>query len=713
MFITKDKLKVEILEHDFLILVRKGEKIHKEIDIKTMDNESITISYNKKRLLHKLYHDIDLKDITVSIYENEVDDFVNRINKVIDENLRIVKQTRLDDFEQKICLSSDEVIDLNIVLQKYRDYFGEELYKARNVDILFLYLREKKIDIGRIKLRNNTNLAISVRKYYQFFDLIYSSEISDKDFALYMDIAYEYEREMNLEQYDSVDIFCDKFVFWILSKNLDNINMYIDYCAGYIKEIQRDEDFSSRFINYVKKNLRILLNPLVVLPDNSFSGKCAVIFYKAAIYAVEKGEDIFSENFENSDVQFNYLLEKTAESDETDNGIYFKIFKTENIYSELPLLILFTLPKGVGYINFFIKNVADIKRDKHSNCADEITDELILVATRYIASSCTKRLLDPSISRVVERILALGDVYLEYLIQKNEILLYTSQDNEVYEWHRSNYNDIESIRQRIGDEFPDSKLVLGYDEVAKFRTVILEVLEELNYKKREQKYIIFKMMLEGMKCYFGKLWRERYEHASDKELNYNELLSEFLEYYGTDEDKVSIFTYYLMDKGFFEDRQRSSYCICRFQLMEDLSLINRKKRIEYLMGNVALEGKKKKIAIEDIDLMDGYEFEKFIEELFDKMGYIARVTKGSGDQGLDVIAQKGNNKIGIQAKCYTSKVSNKAVQEIAGAMKFYDCNKGLVITNNYFTKSAIELAEANNIQLWDRDFLKQKIRELY
>ncbi len=44
--------------------------------------------------------------------------------------------------------------------------------------------------------------------------------------------------------------------------------------------------------------------------------------------------------------------------------------------------------------------------------------------------------------------------------------------------------------------------------------------------------------------------------------------------------------------------------------------------------------------IDDIDMMNGSEFEHFVCELYKKMDYKAEVTKQSGDQGLDVIAEK-------------------------------------------------------------------------
>ena len=114
-------------------------------------------------------------------------------------------------------------------------------------------------------------------------------------------------------------------------------------------------------------------------------------------------------------------------------------------------------------------------------------------------------------------------------------------------------------------------------------------------------------------------------------------------------------------------------------------------------------------SIDDIDLMDGTEFEELVAKLFRKMGYDAEVTKASGDQGVDVIATKNGFKYGIQAKCYSGQVGNSAIQEVVAGKTYYSLNKAIVVTNNFFTKSAIKLAEANGVVLWDRNILKEKL----
>jgi HJR/Mrr/RecB family endonuclease len=101
--------------------------------------------------------------------------------------------------------------------------------------------------------------------------------------------------------------------------------------------------------------------------------------------------------------------------------------------------------------------------------------------------------------------------------------------------------------------------------------------------------------------------------------------------------------------------------------------------------------------LDEID--DPQEYERAVSNEFSKLGWQTRVTAGSGDQGADVIAEKFAVKLVIQCKLYESPVGNKAVQEVAAAVKFFNGDIGVVITNHTFTKSARQLASSLGIFL--------------
>lgn len=115
------------------------------------------------------------------------------------------------------------------------------------------------------------------------------------------------------------------------------------------------------------------------------------------------------------------------------------------------------------------------------------------------------------------------------------------------------------------------------------------------------------------------------------------------------------------------------------------------------------------ITLVDVDLMSGVQFEEFLCEYFNEQGYQCSTTKASGDQGVDLIAKKEEITIAIQAKCYSGTVGNHAVMEAVAGMKYYNANRCMVITNSTFSKSAIDLAKANGVILWDRQVLMEKL----
>lgn len=114
-----------------------------------------------------------------------------------------------------------------------------------------------------------------------------------------------------------------------------------------------------------------------------------------------------------------------------------------------------------------------------------------------------------------------------------------------------------------------------------------------------------------------------------------------------------------------------------------------------------------------VDQMEGHDFEEFCADLLRKDGYEdVEVTPGSGDQGIDIIAYKHKVKYGIQCKRYTSDIGNKAVQEAYAGAKYYDCHVPVVLTNQHFTESAIDLAGKTNVLLWDRDELNRLMEKI-
>lgn len=113
-----------------------------------------------------------------------------------------------------------------------------------------------------------------------------------------------------------------------------------------------------------------------------------------------------------------------------------------------------------------------------------------------------------------------------------------------------------------------------------------------------------------------------------------------------------------------------------------------------------------------IDEMEGHDFEFFCAQLLEKRGFIdVEVTRGSGDFGVDILAEKDGVTYAIQCKRYNSPVGVEAVLRTYGGRDYYGRMVGVVMTNQYFTAPAVEAAQKLQILLWDRGYLDSMMEE--
>jgi restriction system protein len=110
--------------------------------------------------------------------------------------------------------------------------------------------------------------------------------------------------------------------------------------------------------------------------------------------------------------------------------------------------------------------------------------------------------------------------------------------------------------------------------------------------------------------------------------------------------------------------------------------------------------------------MSGAQFEGFVAEIMRGLGYRATVLGGSGDQGVDVIATAGKERIAIQCKNYAKPVGNKPVQEVYAGAQHHRCTAAWVVAPAGFTKGAVELARSVGVSLRDAQALRGWIRQI-
>ncbi len=250
--------------------------------------------------------------------------------------------------------------------------------------------------------------------------------------------------------------------------------------------------------------------------------------------------------------------------------------------------------------------------------------------------------------------------------------------------------------EKIGRLFKKKGIEMTSFEIL---SLFFEVIREIENKK-------YKALVEAI----DECLKPVYEEISIKlgdNISKENVIREYLGYNYAEEGNyyiLSLWASRLFEKfniGYEQDEVE--------QLIEK---VKEEMELEEFEKNLGAPLQEPKIKIGDFMELNGYEFEEYLKNLFELLDYAAIQTSLSGDQGADLILSKDDEKIVVQAKKYDGKVSNKAVQEVAAAKNYYEADRAMIVTNSSFTKSAIELAFSNDVELWDGRKLKSIIKEL-
>jgi len=268
---------------------------------------------------------------------------------------------------------------------------------------------------------------------------------------------------------------------------------------------------------------------------------------------------------------------------------------------------------------------------------------------------------------------------------------------------------------------------------------VLDVIEEYNpdpqfHEDLEKFYNLFKkkgietnyleILSIFVECIVDRAHKERHEVLEELDKWLNPMAKGISIKLGKDITKENVTKEFMKKYSFLEIGEDETGSLWISALLEKFDLQYEVGEVEELIDKIKEEIEledfeanlgnppQKGIEIGDFTELNGYEFEEYLKNLFELIGYTAIQTSLSGDQGADLILSKDDEKIVVQAKKYDGKVSNKAVQEIAAAKNYYDSDKAMVVTNSSFTTSAIELAFRNDVELWDGRKLKGIVRDL-
>lgn len=125
----------------------------------------------------------------------------------------------------------------------------------------------------------------------------------------------------------------------------------------------------------------------------------------------------------------------------------------------------------------------------------------------------------------------------------------------------------------------------------------------------------------------------------------------------------------------------------------------------YLIGRHDIKMEATKALLRDVSMLTPHEYETRCAALLEQGGWRAATTP-INDQGADVIGTLNGYKVVVQCKKYTSRVGNRAVQEIAAAKLYYKADIAVVVCLNGYTRSADELGKRCGVYLLHHDQLR-------
>ena len=115
---------------------------------------------------------------------------------------------------------------------------------------------------------------------------------------------------------------------------------------------------------------------------------------------------------------------------------------------------------------------------------------------------------------------------------------------------------------------------------------------------------------------------------------------------------------------------------------------------------------------EVVEVSDGLGYERLVAAALVQCGFNVSFTPSSGDQGVDLVAERGGVRIALQCKNYATAVGNEAVQQIYAGAKFYGAGRAIVVAPNGYTKAALQLAGTLRVECLNHSEIGERLAAL-
>lgn len=95
------------------------------------------------------------------------------------------------------------------------------------------------------------------------------------------------------------------------------------------------------------------------------------------------------------------------------------------------------------------------------------------------------------------------------------------------------------------------------------------------------------------------------------------------------------------------------------------------------------------------------DYERLVAAEFDRRGFATRISGGTGDWGVDIFAEKGTERLAVQAKMYGGNrpVNRRQVFELFGVAAYFDCTGSVIATDGSLATDALAVAKKLGIEV--------------
>jgi len=631
----------------------------------------------------------------------------------------------IKDFNEYFSLISNEIIYDNSILSVTYPNINElseeylNLLKKPVIDTLDEFVETNNKIIFQFNNNNCNNIDVNNSTINLKFKL--TTQYSYKYFL--MQLFNKYENNIVYESNVNKDTF-EKYFFYTLSE--EELNNFLQYykikciCNDYTLIFEMFNNYSEVHITFENIKLETLLpnktnisikhvfNTPVLINTDSIN-----ITYNNVVQTYYDIKNYNLNNYKKLNININNNKYNPVEI-KYDNDVilyYFNINDQKTILNDLSILTLPYTKNIIPYVNIDSNNNIYLKLNKLSgkdtiNFYNENVNNYTHVIKDFI-DTCNKN-----------TILALNTLFnntFYWVIDNIDITEIKEKINyiifkivELQTFDETTINTIYNIINNYEDYYyiDIKNYVLTETQLNILNNDISDILNAISDLKKVAKYVELNNIAIGLNDAINiliKLATEKYTKLLDDSVD--ELIMQYNLISNNYNDIINILAQnlvYINPDEFFKlinktCNIKNNDIINNYYTLYIQSIEKQRLRNEILGSTII-----------DLNEYNGFEFEDLMVKIFKKLNYNVIPTKKTGDQGADTIIEMRGKKTVVQLKHYTNAVTNKAIQEVVASKAFYSIDNALVITTSSYTKSAIELAKANNVELWDFNILYEK-----